>query len=96
MKKEAIKRFVNRIYPILILVVSLFFALLCINYRERDWITGGLLLAIFIPVFFFQILFAFGIYFSEKGVYKNLFIVLESLITILVVIFSLIYIIKYN
>ena len=82
--------------PSILLLFSVCFSYLCTSYRKGDWVTGGLLFMIIAPIIIIEICLVFGYYLSEKSELKNLFLTLVSGFTVALLIFTLIYIFKYN
>ena len=87
---------INNYSPILLLVVSIFFSYLSISFRKGDWVTGGLLLGINIPIYFLELLTILAFYISKRPIYKRVFLIIDLALTSLIIIFYLVYVIKYN
>lgn len=95
--KLKIKQYLIKYYPLIILLISLIVSYICVSYRKRDWVTGGLLFQVIIlPILSLQLISILGYYLQDKLWLKRLFLIVEILAALGLLIFTLIYIIKYN
>lgn len=96
MKAANSRKTINKYVPISVLLISVILSYLCISYRKQDWVTGGLLLNICIPVILVEIITVVGFFLSNKLAFKRLFLLVEILLLIAIFLFYIVYITQYN
>lgn len=94
---ELVRNKLSKYYPILILMVSVLAGYVCISYREKDWVTGGLLFQVIVlPILLLEIFMIAGFYLQERRWLKRLFVIIEFFAALCLIAFTIVYIVKYN
>jgi hypothetical protein len=92
-----IRGLVLKYYPLIVFMVSVFLSYFCISYRKKDWITGGLILQVIVlPTLFLEALMIIGFYRQDKFWAKRIFFLIELMAAICLLVFTFVYIFKYN
>lgn len=94
MEKSTNRRF--NYLSALMLLLSIIFLYLFVSYRKHDWVTGGLLLYVFLPILFVQAITILGFFISQKKLIRRLLFILNFIILVIIIVFYLIYMTKYN
>lgn len=87
----------KRLLPLFVFIISLALSYTCLNFRENDWITGGLLFtAIILPLLLIEIALLVTHYYSQNTKAKRLGMIGVYVIGAALLIMTIIYVFYYN